>query len=41
MNAQPEYADVVAAAAALDRPVKDVLGQAQALAWAQSRASTA
>jgi uncharacterized protein (TIGR00299 family) protein len=32
MNVQPEYADVVAAAAALARPVKDVLAEAQALA---------
>ncbi len=32
MNIQPEYADVVAAASALDRPVKDVLAEASALA---------
>jgi uncharacterized protein (DUF111 family) len=32
MNMQPEYADVAAAAAALGRPVKDVLARAQALA---------
>ena len=32
MNVQPEYADVVAAATATGRPVKDVLAEAQALA---------
>ena len=32
MNVQPEYDDVVAAATALGRPVKDVLADAQALA---------
>jgi pyridinium-3,5-bisthiocarboxylic acid mononucleotide nickel chelatase len=32
MNVQPEYADVAAAAAALDRPVKDVLADAAARA---------
>jgi pyridinium-3,5-bisthiocarboxylic acid mononucleotide nickel chelatase len=32
MNVQPEYADVVAAARALDRPVKDVLAEASARA---------
>jgi uncharacterized protein (DUF111 family) len=37
MNVQPEYADVVAAATALGRPVKDVLAEAQALARAQLR----
>jgi uncharacterized protein (TIGR00299 family) protein len=37
MNVQPEYADVVAAATALGRPVKDVLAEAQALARAQVR----
>jgi uncharacterized protein (TIGR00299 family) protein len=35
MNAQPEYADVVAAAAATGRAVKDVLAEAQALARAR------
>jgi uncharacterized protein (DUF111 family) len=35
MNVQPEYADVVAAATALGRPVKDVLAEAQALARQQ------
>jgi len=35
MNVQPEYADVVAAAAALGRPVKETLAEAQALARAQ------
>jgi uncharacterized protein (TIGR00299 family) protein len=35
MNVQPEYADVLAAAKALARPVKDVLAEAQALARAQ------
>jgi pyridinium-3,5-bisthiocarboxylic acid mononucleotide nickel chelatase len=35
MNLQPEYADVVAAAAALGRPVKETLAEAQALARAQ------
>ena len=35
MNIQPEYADVAAAARALDRPVKDVLAEAQALARSQ------
>ena len=37
MNVQPEYADVAAAAAALGRPVKDVLAEAQALARARVR----
>ncbi|MFL6060582.1 MAG: nickel pincer cofactor biosynthesis protein LarC [Marmoricola sp.] len=32
MNVQPEYEDVAAAARALDRPVKDVLAEANALA---------
>ena len=35
MNAQPEYADVVAAAEASGRAVKDVLAEAQALARAR------
>jgi len=35
VNLQPEYADVAAAALALDRPVKDVLAEAQALARSQ------
>jgi len=39
MNVQPEYADVVAAAAALGRPVKEVLAQAQALAREHIRTS--
>jgi uncharacterized protein (DUF111 family) len=37
MNAQPEYADVAAAASATGRAVKDVLAEAQALARAQAR----
>jgi uncharacterized protein (TIGR00299 family) protein len=36
MNVQPEYADVAAAAAALGRPVKDVLAEAHALARART-----
>jgi pyridinium-3,5-bisthiocarboxylic acid mononucleotide nickel chelatase len=37
MNVQPEYADVAAAAAALARPVRDVLADAQAAALARLR----
>jgi uncharacterized protein (DUF111 family) len=37
MNAQPEYADVVTAAEATGRAVKDVLAEAQALARARFR----